>query len=127
MHRPTKQFIVPPTSYKFLIYPPIVQVWNAGREIFEKSKFYVIIGYSFSLGDDYITKMLLKAIREDPEKQLIIIDKSAETIEKFRNYLKMHLLSFQDKNFHSFVGSAEVTGPKVIDALMKNGKRKTSN
>ncbi len=120
---PTKQFIVPPTSYKFLIYPPIVQVWNAGRDIFEKSKVYVIIGYSFSTGDDYITKMLLKAIREDPSKQLIIIDKSADTIEKFREYLKMHIVSFHDKNFHAFVDSAEIMGPKVIDALMKNGKK----
>ncbi len=119
---PTKQFIVPPTTFKFLIYPPIVQVWNAGREIFEKSKFYVIIGYSFSLGDDYITKMLLKAIREDPTKQLVVIDKNAETIEKFRQYLKMHIVRFEDKNFNGFVGSAEVIVPKVLDSLMKNGK-----
>jgi hypothetical protein len=106
-----------------MIYPPIVQVWNAGREISEKSKFYVIIGYSFSLGDDYITKMLLKVIREDPSKQLIMIDKSADTIERFKKYLKMHIDSFEDKNFHDFVGSAELIGPRVIEVLMKNGQK----
>jgi NAD-dependent SIR2 family protein deacetylase len=115
----TKQFIVPPTTYKFLIYPPIVQVWNAGREIFEQSKFFVIIGYSFSLGDDYITKMLLRAIREDPQKQLIIIDKSEETIEKFRKYVKRHAVNFEEKNFHAIVGSAEKIGPEVINMLIK--------
>lgn len=123
---PTKQFIVPPTTYKFLIYPPIVQVWNAGREIFENSKFYVIIGYSFSLGDDYISKMLLKAIREDPTKQLIIIDKSEETIGRFKDYVRTHTLRFEEKNFHGFIGPAEDIAPKVINALVKKKKIKKS-
>jgi len=128
---PTKQFIVPPTTYKFLIYPPIVQVWNAGREIFENSKFYVIIGYSFSLADDYISKMLLKAIREDPTKQLIILDKSEETIERFKDYVRTHTVRFEEESFHSFIGPAEDIAPKVIDALMrkkkvKKGKKKAT-
>jgi NAD-dependent SIR2 family protein deacetylase len=116
---PTKQFIVPPTTYKFLIYPPIVQVWNAGREIFEKAKIYIIVGYSFSLADDYIQKMLLKAIREDPSKQLIIIDKNSETIEKFKHYVKTHTDSFNEDNFHSFTGAAEELVPKIITTLKK--------
>jgi NAD-dependent SIR2 family protein deacetylase len=121
---PTKQFIVPPTTYKFLIYPPIVEVWNAGRQIFESSKIYVIIGYSFSLGDDYISKMLLKAIREDPTKQLIIIDKSNETIERFKSYVRTHTVSFKEENFHDFTGPAEEIAPKVIKALKEGKPRK---
>lgn len=121
---PTKQFIVPPTTYKFLIYPPIVEVWNAGRQIFENSKIYVIIGYSFSLGDDYISKMLLKAIREDPAKQLIIIDKSSETIERFKSYVRTHTVSFKEENFHEFTGPAEEIAPKVIKAIKEGKPRK---
>lgn len=121
---PAKQFIVPPTTYKYLIYPPIVEVWNAGREIFEKSRIYVIIGYSFSLADDYISKMLLKAIREDPSKQLIIIDKSSETIERFKSYVTMHTVNFNMENFHDFTGPAEEIAPNVIRALKGVEKRK---
>jgi NAD-dependent SIR2 family protein deacetylase len=123
---PTKQFIVPPTTYKFLIYPPIVQVWNAGREIFEHSKFYIIVGYSFGLGDDYILKMVLKAIREDPKKQLIIIDKSIETLERFKLLVTTHTVGFPETNLHSIPASAETVVPKVVDILLKRkAKKKT--
>lgn len=109
---PTKQFIVPPTTYKFLIYPPIVQVWNAGREIFENSKFYIIIGYSFSLADDYIFKMLLKAIREDPTKQVIIIDKNQETVSRFKRYVKTHTVSLKRRISMTLLDSPKILLPK---------------
>ena len=80
---------------------------------------YIIVGYSFSLGDDYITKMLLKAIREDPEKQLIIINKDERTIKKFREYVERHVVNFNEKNFYDFVAPAEEVLPKAIEALMK--------
>jgi NAD-dependent SIR2 family protein deacetylase len=121
---PTKQFIVPPTTYKFLIYPPIIEVWNAAREILQCSKFYVIVGYSFALGDDYILKMVLKAIREDPSKQVIFIDKSAETLEKFKHLVTIHTVGFDAKNVHCLQGSAEDLVQKVIDILTSKEKAK---
>ena len=114
----TRHMIVPPTTYKYLIYPPIVEVWNAGREIFERSSLYVVIGYSFSLADDYIAKMLLKAIGEDPTKEIIIIDKNPEVPEKFKSYVKLHAESFDEKNIYKLVGPAEELVPEVVDRLL---------
>ena len=114
----TRHMIVPPTTYKYLIYPPIVEVWNAGREIFERSMLYVIVGYSFSLADDYIAKMLLKAIGEDPTKKIIIIDKNPEVPEKFKSYVKLHAESFDEKNIYELVGAAEKLVPEVVDKLL---------
>lgn len=119
-----RQFIIPPTAHKYLEYPPIVQVWDTGRKAFEEAKVYIIIGYSFSDADDYIAKMLLKAVGDDPSKHLIIIDKSPDTIERFKSYIKQHAESFDEKNIHDLQGPAEELTPSVLHALeqAKRGK-----
>jgi NAD-dependent SIR2 family protein deacetylase len=116
---PCRQFIVPPTTYKYLIYPPIVQVWNTGREVFELSKIYVIVGYSFSAADDYISKMLLSAVRKDPTKQVIVINQDKGAVERFKTYVTTHAVAFKEKNIHGLVGPAEEIVPKVVSALIK--------
>lgn len=118
-----RQFIIPPTAHKYLDYPPIVQVWDTGRKAFEESKLYVIIGYSFSDPDDYIAKMLLKAVGEDPSKHLIIIDISPDTIGRFKSYIKQHVENFDEKNIHDLQGAAEELTPRVMQALGQVSRR----
>ena len=63
--------------------------------------------------------MLLKAVRDDPSKHLIIIDKSAETVDRFKNYVKTHAVNFNTENLHDFIGNAEEITPIIINALKK--------
>jgi NAD-dependent SIR2 family protein deacetylase len=115
----SQQFIVPPTAFKYLAYPPIVQVWDEGRQAFETARMYVVVGYSFSDPDDYLAKMLLKALGGDPEKHVVIVDTSEETIDRFRGYITRHARAFDEKRIHDFVGSGADIVPRVVDTLIE--------
>jgi len=130
----SKQFIVPPTALKYLAYPPIVQVWDEGRAAFETARMYVVVGYSLSDADDYLAKMLLKAVGDDPEKHLVIVDTSRATIDRFRGYITRHASSFNEKRIHALEGSGADLVPRVVETLLgawdgapkpqKRGRRK---
>ena len=75
------------------------------------------MGYSFSMADDYIFKMLLKAISQDPSKTVIIIDKRESTIENFKQIVKRHVSGFKEKNLYDLVGAGEEIVPKALEIL----------
>jgi NAD-dependent SIR2 family protein deacetylase len=131
---PAQQFIIPPTAHKYLTHPPIVQVWDRGRKILEQAKVFVIIGYSFADTDDYIAKMLVQAVGQDPKKNVIIVDIDAKTIDKCKSFIKLHVDAFDEKkSFFPLQGDAAEFVPKVIKILTKakeikasGGKKKTT-
>ena len=118
-NRPITQFIIPPIAYKFLTHPPIIQVWEYGRALLERSKIMVIIGYSFSAADDYIVKMIKKAIREHPNKYVIVINKSPQDITRCKNMIT-YVESFDvENNFFPLYGDAAELVPKLVELLHK--------
>ncbi|MHA2430390.1 MAG: SIR2 family NAD-dependent protein deacylase [Promethearchaeota archaeon] len=120
---PARQFIIPPITYKFLTYPPIVQVWDRGRNILEYAKVFVIIGYSFSAADDYIAKMLVKAVGQDPKKNIIVVDIENKAIERCKSFIKSHVETFdEEKNFFPLQGDGVIIVPKIINSLNKTKK-----
>ncbi len=120
---PTKQFIIPPITYKYLTHPLIIQIWDYGRKIFEQAKIIVIVGYSFSVAEDYISKMLAKAINKDPQKNIIIIDINEEAIDRCKSCIKFYVESFDDsKHFFPLLGDGVEFLPKVVDILKKKTK-----
>lgn len=114
----SKQFIVPPTALKYLAYPPIVQVWDEGRAAFETARMYVVVGYSFSDADDYLAKMLLKAVGDKPDKHVVIVDTSQDTIDRFGGYISRHVPAFDEKRIHTVVGSGAELVPRVVETLL---------
>ena len=117
-HASSRQFIVPPTAFKYLAYPPIVQVWDEGRQAFETARMYVVVGYSFSDPDDYLAKMLLKALGDDCEKHVVVVDTSQATIDRFRGYITRHVPSFDEKRIHALEGSGAELVPRVVQTLL---------
>jgi thiamine pyrophosphate-dependent acetolactate synthase large subunit-like protein len=122
---PAQQFIIPPTAHKYLTHPPIVQVWDRGRRVLEQAKVFVIIGYSFADTDDYIAKMLVQAVGQDPKKSVIIIDIDAKTIDKCKSFIKSHVNGFDEKKcFFPLQGDAAELVPKITKILTKAQKPK---
>jgi len=95
-----------------------VQVWDEGRAAFETARMYVVVGYSLSDADDYLAKMLLKAVGDDPEKHLVIVDTSRATIDRFRDYITRHASSFNEKRIHALEGSGADLVPRVVETLL---------
>jgi|GEM_PF-1013683 len=118
---PVKQFIIPPITYKYLTHPPIVQVWDTGREILENARIVIVVGFSFSSADDYISKMLVNAVGQDPMKKIIMVDIDEKSIQRCKTFIKSHVENFDDnKNFLPLNGNGITIIPKLIDALKRS-------
>jgi NAD-dependent SIR2 family protein deacetylase len=119
---PVKQFIIPPVAHKYLTHPPIVQIWDCGRRIVEQANVFVIIGYSFSDADDYIAKMLVKAVGQDPKKKVIIVDVSEKAINRCKSFITSHVDSFDEKkSFFPLLGNGLELVPQIIQILSGTG------
>jgi len=112
-----KQFIVPPTNYKYVLYPPIVEVWDACRTAFDEGDIIIIVGYSFGDADDYIAKMLLKSISEHPDKKVIICDTDKRVVKRFKQALARHVSDFSEENYFPLIGKAEDLYVRALEFL----------
>ncbi len=112
-----KQFIVPPTSQKYILYPPIVKVWDACRKAIDISSIILIVGYSFGDADDYIVKMLMKTLSENTNKIVIVCDNNEEVLSRFKDLLFRHAENFPTENFIPLKGKGEELFVKALDNL----------
>lgn len=120
-----RQFIIPPVAHKYLTHPPIVQIWDRGRKILEQAKLILIIGYSFSDADDYIAKMLVKSVGQNPEKSIIVVDTDKQAIKRCETFIKLHVESFDEKkHFFPLQGDGVEIVPQIIEALNKATNKK---
>lgn len=123
---PVNQFIIPPVAHKYLTHPPIVQIWDRGRKILDQARLFVIIGYSFADADDYIAKMLVKAVGQNPNKKVIIINMDEKAINRCQDFIRLHVGAVDEKkSIFRLKGDGLELVPKVINSLSKTKKIKT--
>lgn len=60
----TELFMIPPIAYKYVTYPPVIEIWQSAMEVLEKADIIIVIGYSFSLSDDYILRMIVNGLKK---------------------------------------------------------------
>lgn len=116
----TRQFIIPPITHKYLTHAPIVQVWEEGRKKLKNAKVLVVIGYSFADADDYIAKMLVKEITEDPSKIVIVSNNDHTSIDRLRSVLQSRVTNYDIYNqFIDIDGDAVYMIPIIVRHLQE--------
>jgi len=112
-------FMVPPIAYKYVMYPPLIDIWQSAMKTIEQADVIIVIGYSFSLADDYILKMIVNALKRK-KSSLVIINRDLTAIEN----LEKRLSAYHLKASLTFCEDAAECVPKIISILRKNISRK---
>jgi len=112
-------FMVPPIAYKYVMYPPLIDIWQSAMKTFEQADIIVVIGYSFSLADDYILKMIVNALKRN-NSLLVVINKDSDAIQ----HLEKRLSAYHLKVSHTFCEDAVECVPKIIPLFLKKISRK---
>jgi hypothetical protein len=87
----------------------------------------VIVGYSFAVADDYIAKMLVKAVGQNPSKNVIVVDIDDKSIDRGKSYIKLHVDAFDEKKtFFPLRGDGSELVPKLIASLKGTKRSKES-
>lgn len=81
---------------------------------------FIIVGYSFSDADDYIAKMLIKAISLDRNKVVVVINRDSRAIDRFRSVIRNRIKGFDEgKQFFGLNADVLAFVPEVIHTLKK--------
>lgn len=105
---PTSQLMVPPIAYKYVMFPPLIDIWQAAMRTIEKADVIVVVGYSFSLADDYIFKMIVSGIKKK-KSVLVFLNRDLEAISNLEDKLAAYHLKLP----FAVVGEAEKTVPLI--------------
>lgn len=53
-----------------------------------------VVGYSFNEADEYILRMIARAVQDDCDKLLAVLDVEAQPHERLGSFLETHVHSF---------------------------------
>ena len=101
------------------MYPPLIDIWQSAMKTIEQADVIIVVGYSFSLADDYILKMIVNALKRK-EPILVVINRDSNAIQN----LEKRLSAYRLKASHTFCEDAVECVPKMVSILQKKIPRK---
>lgn len=127
-----RPLLVPPLSFKFLMFPTLIDIWNTARQRIENADYLIIIGYSFSEADTYITKILSRSMAIKSSQKMIIINNDPKLAPILIERFSAHIDGFDKTRILRAVKSSELALPDIINSLLgktapaKKAKAKTA-
>ncbi len=118
MRRP---LLVPPLSFKFLMFPNLVDIWNSARQSIEESDYLIIVGYSFSEADTYITKIISRSMTKNKNQKMIIVNTDSKLVRYLRERFQSRVDGFDRKRILQACKNCEEILPEILDSML--GKR----
>lgn len=118
-----RPLLVPPLSFKFLMFPHLIDLWNSARQIIEDADYIIVVGYSFSEADSYISKIISGSMDTHHNQKIIIVDTNQKVVSTQRDKLSANIHNFKKDRVLGVIGRSEEMLPKVLD-LISNSKKK---
>lgn len=128
-----RPLLVPPLSFQFLMFPTLIDIWNSARQRIEEADYLIIIGYSFSEADTYITKILSRSMAMNSNQKMIIINIDPKLATLLIDRFSAHIDQFDKARILRAVKSSEEIVPHIVKSLLgqsaepKNAKTKTAS
>lgn len=113
-----RPLLVPPLSFKFMMFPNLIAIWNQAQRWIQLARIIMVVGYSFSEADTYITKMVSRSLAMNAEQRLVVFDTNASLVPLMRERMSAHIEGFDDRRIVQVAGSCEETVPNVIESLL---------
>lgn len=113
-----RPLLVPPISFKFLMFPPLIDIWYSARQALEEADYIVAVGYSFSDSDAYISKLISKAMTEQEDTTLLVANPSSEVTRNLEKRFKTDLDSFDEDRIRGIHGKSEECIPDLVNEML---------
>ena len=114
-----QQMIVPPTAMKSVQHPVLLEIRQQAEQALRASGMIVVIGYSFTESDQYVKRMIARAMRDDPSKPILVFDSAIGPIKRLRNYLLTHSSDVGESSVYSILGDGSVS----VDMFVRQWKK----
>lgn len=119
-----RPLLVPPLSFKFLVFPNLIEIWNSARRALEEAEYVIVVGYSFSESDIYITKIISRSISKNKSQKILIIDVNQNVASALRDKFSVHIENFDRSRVIDACESCEKILPKILESLLHDSQFK---
>ena len=113
-----RPLLVPPLSFKFLMFPNLIDIWNSARQSIEEADYLIVVGYSFSEADTYITKIISRSMTMKNTQKMIIVDPDYKLAPTLRDRFSAHIDGFNEKRILKACGNAEEILPEILNSIL---------
>lgn len=114
-----RPLLVPPISFKFLQFPPLVDMWKSARENIDKADYIITVGYSFADADEYLKKIVFRSLIENIEQKMIVIDTDVDLAPNIRDNLDAYG-DVDPNRILQAPGDAEKMVPKILSEISQS-------
>ena len=121
-----RPLLVPPLSFKFLMFPNLIDIWNSARQAIDEADYLIIVGYSFSEADTYITKIISRSMSIKNRQKMIIVNTNPNLVPTLRERFSAHIDGFDKKRVLKVCKSCDETLPEILGSILgKKAPKKT--
>lgn len=113
-----RPLLVPPLSFKFLMFPNLIDIWNTARQRIEEAKYLIVIGYSFSDADTYLTKIISRSMSINEDQKMIIVNTDYNLVPTLRDRYSAHIERFDERRILNACGKAEEILSKILSSFL---------
>lgn len=118
----TRPLLVPPLSFKFAMFRELYDIWSLASKAFEKAHYLIVVGYSFSESDTYISKMILHSMTTNPNQKILIIDTNSNLGKVLREKFSVHIDNFDETRVLQACASCDEILPGVLQSLLSESQ-----
>jgi len=113
-----RPLLVPPLSFKFLMFPNLIDIWNSARQSIETADYIIVIGYSFAEADTYITKIVSRSMSKNRNQKIIIVDTNIKLVPALRKRFSAQIDEFDERRILKACESCDQILPKILKSLI---------
>ena len=113
-----RPLLVPPLAFKFIIFPNLIGIWNSARRIIEAADWLLVIGYSFSEADTYLSKIVSRSLTSKASQKMIVCDPDSQLVPALRKRFSAHIDGFDERRVLRAAGRCEDILPNILDGLV---------
>jgi len=118
-----RPLLVPPLSFKFLMFPNLIDIWNSASQSIQDADYLIIVGYSFSEADTYITKIISRSMSMNENQKMIMVNTNPNLVPTLRDRFSAHIDGFDEKRILKACESSEKILPDILKSML--GQRDT--
>jgi len=113
-----RPLLVPPLSFKFLMFPNLIDIWSSARQSIERADYLIVVGYSFSEADTYITKVISRSMFLNKNQEMIIVSTNLNLVSGLRERFSAHIDGFDKKRILKACDNCEEILPRILKSVL---------
>ena len=112
-----RPLLVPPLSFKSLLFPNLVGLWQMARRKIEEADWLIVVGFSFSDAETYITKTIARSLMLKSSQRTVVCDTNAELAPNLRTRFSALIDGFDPKRVLRAANSCEIILPQLLETF----------